>query len=147
MSGFTTSGAERGRAKGPRRLGLVAFLIGVGGVVLGSALQFWAGYHLGSIAQFDVVRAAIEAQKSIDVSKLPPAGGRIVGEVNTISIVGSLAYYGLALWALIQGVVAIVRRRGRAWGVAAIVVIVIGYFVVQLAYSGGLALGAAPYLS
>jgi hypothetical protein len=140
-------GFDRPRPKGPRRLGLIAFVVTVAGVLVGSALQFWAGYHLGSIAQFDVVRASIEAQKAIDLSTLPAAGTRIVGEVNTIAIIGSIAYYASAIWGLVQGIVAIVRRRGRAWGVAAIFVVVIGYFVVQLAYKGGLSIGAAPYLN
>ena len=146
MNDFTRS-MSRQRPKGPRRIGLVAFILAAVAVVVGCALQFWAGNHLGSIAQFDVVRAAIEAQKPIDLSTLPAAGTRVVSEVNTISLVGSIAYYALAIWALVQAIVAIVRRRGRAWGVAAIFVAVIGYFVVQLAYSAGLATGAAPYLS
>jgi hypothetical protein len=145
MTGIS-GGLTRKRPKGPRRLGVVAFILSVAAVIVAGVVQFIAGSTLGSIAQYDVVKAAIEAGGQIDPSTLPAAGKQIVANVNAISVTGSVVYLVIGVWALIQGIVAIVRRRGRAWGVAAVCIVVVGFFLVQIAYNAGLTLGAAPYL-
>lgn len=134
------------RLKGRRTLGIVAFVASCAAAVVGTVIQFVAGFVLGGIAQYVDVASLVEVGKQIDPATLPDAAKQIVSTANAISVIAFLAWLGLALWAIIQGIAAIVKRRGRAWGVTALVVVAVGYFVVQIAYTVGLTAGVAPYV-
>ena len=61
--------------------------------------------------------------------------------------VGFAIWAAFALWAVVQGIVAIIQRRGRAWGIAAVLLAPLSYFfVMQMAYTAGVALGAVPFI-
>lgn len=134
------------KLKGPRTLGVVAVIVASVALLAGSILQYLAGVQLGGIGQYVDVALLVEEGKQIDASTLPEAAKRIVNTANTVSVIAFIVWVLLVLWAIIQGIAAIVKRRGRAWGVAALIVVSVGYFVVQVTYTVGLAAGVAPYL-
>lgn len=134
------------KLRGRRTLGIIAFVASCAAAVVGSVTQFVAGVVLGGIAQYVDVATVVELGKQIDPATLPDAAKQIVGTANAISVVAFLSWLGLALWSGIQGIAAIVTRRGRAWGVTALIVVAVGYFVVQVAYTVGLTAGIAPHL-
>ena len=61
-------------------------------------------------------------------------------------VVSAFLVWGvLALWGFIQGIIAAVKYRGRGWGIAAIVLAVIGGGIVFAFFLVGVGIGAAPY--
>lgn len=134
------------KLKGRPTLGVVAVIVASVGLVAGCILQFVGGMRLGGIAEYIDVALLVEEGKQIDAATLPDAAKRIVNAANTVSVIAFIVWLLLALWAIIQGIAAIVTRRGRVWGIAALVVATVGYFLVQVAYTVGLATGVAPFL-
>lgn len=134
------------KLKGRRTLGVVAFVVAVIALVAGSVLQFVAGLQLGAIAQYVDVGVLVQQGKQIDPATLPDAAKQIVNTANTISVIAFILWLLLSLWAIIQAIAAVVQRRGRAWGVTALIVATVGYFIVQVAYTVGLAISVAPLL-
>lgn len=134
------------REKGSRRLGVIAFVLAAASAVAGAALQFAAGHQLGGIARFPGVADVVRGGGAIDPSTLPADAQAIADQASTLSLIGLAVWIALALWAFIQGIAAVVQRRGRAWGVAAIVVSVVGHVIAQAGYTLGITLGAAPHL-
>lgn len=137
---FAASGA---RAKGARGLGLIAFVVALAGAVIGSILGFIGGMQSGSLAEY----VDITGTTQVDPSTIPPEGqnAAVVGGILTLA--AFVVWGALALWGLIQGIIAAVKNRGRGWGIAAIVVAVLGIGAVLTFASIGLAVGAGPYLS
>lgn len=135
------------KLRGRRTLGVIALIVAMVGLVAGTVLQFVAGAQLGGVGAFVDVGRLVSEGKQIDASTLPDAAKQIVNTANTISVIAFLVWLLLELWAIIQGIAAIVARRGRAWGIAALVVATVGYFVVQIAYTAGLAVGVAPSMN
>lgn len=134
------------RPKGSRTLGVVALVVACAALLAGSIIQYFGGLQLGGVAEFVDVGRLVQQGRQIDAATLPDAAKQIVNTANTISVTAFIVWVLLVLWAIIQGIVAILRRRGRAWGVAALIVVGVGYFVVQVAYTVGLAAGVAPFL-
>lgn len=134
------------RLKGRPTLGVVAVIVASVGLLAGSILQYIAGVQLGGIAEYIDVALLVEEGKQIDATTLPDGAKRIVNTANTVSVIAFIVWLLLALWAIIQGIAATVTKRGRVWGVAALIVATVGYFIVQVAYTVGLAAGVAPFL-
>lgn len=106
---------------------VVALVLGVvGGVLLGNLLASVPGFS--DLAQSgDTTGAQQEfTQRLLDD---PSARGALVG-VSLASGVGSL----FGLWAIVQGIIAAVRRAGRAWGVTAIILAVVAPIVLVVIY-------------
>jgi hypothetical protein len=135
------------RPKGPRTLGLVAFIVAVIAVLAGTLITYAAMYSVGGIGHYVDIAQLVKTGKSIDASSAPAGARRIVAAANDWALIGFAAWAILGVWAVIQGIVAIVRRRGRAWGVAAVIIAPVGYVIVQVGYYFGIAAGLAPYLS
>lgn len=124
-------------AKGPATLGVVAFVVAVAGALIGSILGYVAGLQLGPVAAYGADGTTLSASDiPADVQQSAVTGGILV-----------LAAYGvmavLALWGLIQGIVAAVKNRGRGWAIAAIVVAVIAFLPVSILFGLGTAAGLA----
>ncbi|WP_105565506.1 hypothetical protein [Microbacterium halophytorum] len=130
-AGYPAPYQKQPRPKGKPTLGIVAAIAAIVGVIAGciivgasaSALGQYIGdatmngmsdsYEYDEYATFD------------DTAFLPYLGGVFAG----------FAVYGiLALWGLIQGIFATVLNRGRAWGITAIVVSVVGFVPVMITY-------------
>jgi hypothetical protein len=128
------------RARRGARLGIVAFLLAlvaaVGATVLGSIAAYGIGIGTGrsiALQPMDV---------DFDWSILTP--------VRDWVLLGEIAFWAgtvVGTWALVQGIVAIVKDRGRGWGVAAVILAVIGPIAfavgVQALLAAGFASGAS----
>lgn len=120
----------------PPVLGVVALVLALAATVAGSFVAAIAALQIG-----EVTGAAIAAGASAGgipwASLAPVRGAVLVGEVTFW--VGTV----LGVWALVQGIVAIVQRRGRGAAIAAVVVAALGPAVFTVAVLTALAVAAA----
>lgn len=130
------------KTKNPKTLGLVAFIVALIAVIVGSVLTYLGGLQLGPIAQYaDTTTGTVDAADiPADAQQAALAGGALV-------VAGFVAMAVLALWALIQGIIAAAKNRGRGWGIAAIVIAVLSAIPVSIFLGVGTAAGLAPYLT
>lgn len=136
---------DRGRKpKGPSGLGLVAFIAALAGAVIGAILAFMAGSQFGNLAQYAEVQP--DGSWSLDANTVPAEGQQVAVNAALLTFAAFAVWGILALWGLIQGIVAAVRNRGRGWGIAAIVIAVLGVGAVATFYGIGVAAGVAPHL-
>lgn len=127
-------------AHGPKKktVGVIAFVVGLAAVVVGIIGGVLLGQAFGGSEAFR------ESMRSGSSTTTDPS--QFEGLLTSSSAVTGIAMFylgtALGLWAVIQGVVAIATRRGRAWGVVAIVLAVVG-LIAYGASIGIAALGAA----
>lgn len=118
-------------------LGLLALILGViGGYIMGSALA--NSDALGSIVQNGGTTSFNQQDATRQLMNDPAvvsqlAGGAVVAGIAAI----------LGLWALVQGIIAVVTKRGRGWGVFAIVLAVVATIATFATYVGVAAAAAA----
>lgn len=120
-TGYPPAGHDAGTAqvmpaaKKPGGLGLVALLLALAAAVVAPLVGAVAAFQVGAGAQLDATSASAWA----DLSFLSP--------VREWVLLGEIAFWAgtvLGIWAIVQGIVAIVKRRGLGTGIAAIVVAV-----------------------
>lgn len=130
--------ATTARPKGRPGLGVVAFVVALVGTVAGSILAYAGGLQIGPLAAYST-----DGTTTISPDDLTPAlqQALITGSVLLVVAFGVMAV--LALWALVQGIIAAVKNRGRGWGIAAIVVAVISWLPVVTLLGLGTAAGLA----
>ncbi len=119
-----------------RALGLVALILALVAVIGSSVVGAVAGTSAGLVLGPGLVYAPLDY--SADLSMYSPVRGWV--------LVGEIAFWVgtvLGTWALIQGIVAAVKRRGRGSGIAAIVVAAIGPLVFFTVTWGAFAVGMA----
>jgi hypothetical protein len=105
------------REPGSPALGVIALIAGVLALIVGVVLA-----ALAAQAYADFVRySAGYAGSGIDSSQLPPAAEQSAANAGILALVGIVVWALLALWGLVQGIVAIALRRGRGWGIAAVI--------------------------
>lgn len=100
-------------------LGVIALIVGIVAVVVTPIVAAIASYSIGLGVGREV--ALRPSSASFDLSLLSP--------VRDSVLLGEIAFWTgtvLGIWALVQGIVAIVKRRGRGAGIAAVVVAVLG---------------------
>jgi len=100
-------------------LGIVAFALAVIAAIGATVLGSLAGFNIGQGAGREIALQPMSVD--FDWSILTP--------VREWVLWGELAFWAgtiLGTWAIVQGIVAIVKDRGRGWGIAAVVVAVIG---------------------
>jgi len=130
--------------KNSNRLGLIAFIVALAGVVIGSILAFVGGMQSGSLVQYANTGAN---GAEIDPSTLPESARQAAASAGLLTVGGFLVYGALGLWGFIQGIVAAVKNRGRGLGIAAVVIAVLGGILVIVFLAVGAGAGAAPYIS
>lgn len=121
--------------KKPGGLGLVALLLALAAAVVaplvGAVAAFQVGAGSWSWSSYEPEPAAGWS----DLSFLSP--------VREWVLLGEIAFWAgtvLGVWAVVQGIVAIVKRRGLGTGIAAIVVAVCGLFIFgAVVYGAGIA--------
>ncbi len=94
-----------------------------------------AGFQIGLGA--GAALALLPAEAQTDLSVLSP--------VRDWVLLAEVAFWAgtvLGIWALVQGIIAIARRRGRMQGVIAVVTAALGVLLFALATAVGLAAGA-----
>lgn len=93
-----------------RRLGVVAFVIALVALVGSLIISIILGVDFA------------QADASLDFTSAMSKISAVAGVLALLEIIlGSL----LGIWAIVQGIIAAVQRRGRAWGVTAIVLAVV----------------------
>ncbi|MFC8681663.1 hypothetical protein ACFT30_09080 [Microbacterium ureisolvens] len=125
----TPAPAPRGGALGLVALGLALFAT-IGASVLGGIAAFRIGVGAGR----EITTRAFDAD--FDWSVLAP--------VRDWVLTGEVAFWAgtvIGLWALVQGVVAMVTGRGRGAGIAAVVVAALGPIVFGVVMQGFLTAG------
>ena len=127
----------RTSTKGPKTLGLIAFIASLIAVVGGSILAYIAGLQSGTVAQY------ADSSGQIDPETLPPGAEQSAVLFGVLTVAAFAVYGVFGLWGFIQGIVAAVKNRGRGWAIAAIVLAVLGGVVVSVALGLGAAAGLA----
>lgn len=128
--------APEHRAPASKRLGIIAFAASLLAVVIGAILAFVAGLQAAGIAQY-----VDTSTGQVDPNSLPPGAEQTAVAVAALSVAAFVVYGVLGLWGFIQGIIAAVKNRGRGWGIAAIVIAVLGGIVVVTALGVGAAAG------
>ncbi|MCR2809671.1 MULTISPECIES: DUF3824 domain-containing protein [unclassified Microbacterium] len=124
------------RLAGRRWLGTVAFWLAMTAALGATALGAVAAYNIGLGTGRDL--ALSPGDIDFDWSILTP--------VREWVLIGELAFWAgtvLGIWALVQGIVATVKNRGRGWAIAAIVIAAIGPVAFSIGVQGLLAAGFA----
>lgn len=139
---YAPSGEPRSSQPKSAVLGLVAFALSILAAVVASIVAGVAGYQIGFT--LPTVMQQIDGTTS-DLSFLAPVREQVLmGEVSFW--LGTLA--GIAAIAL--GIMAIVKRAGRAWGITALIVGVLGpvvfFTVLGVTLGIGATAGSATFL-
>ncbi len=129
-------GYEEPKAK-KKTLGVVAFVLGLLSLVLGVVGGFVLGNAITSSGVIDSFRQSADGSTP-DPSQLqqqilndPDAQAGLVGAFVLIGVAALLG-----LWALVQGIIAAVTKRGRGWGIFAIVLAVVATIATFVVYTG-----------
>lgn len=119
-----------------KTVGVVAFILGLASLVIGVV----GGYVIGAaLASSDVIKDVVPTdgatpdQQQLQQQLLSDpnvASQFVVGAV----VIGIAAILGL--WALVQGIIAVVTKRGRGWGVFAIILAVVATIATFATYIG-----------
>lgn len=148
QSGFSAPRAgfdapvDTSRPKNSNRLGLIAFVVSLLAIVIGSILASIGGMQSGSLAQYADYSGGTA---TIDAGTLPDSASQTAIAAGVLTVSGFLVWGVLALWGFIQGIIAAVKNRGRGWGIAAIVLSVIGGGIVFAFFVLAGTIAAAPY--
>ncbi|MGZ8804266.1 MAG: hypothetical protein ACXWZG_03060 [Microbacterium sp.] len=123
-------------ARGGSALGVVAFALAVlaafGATIVGSIAAYSIGLGTGQEIMLDPAAA------DFDWSILAPVRGWV--------LMAELAFWAgtvLGIWALVQGIIATVKNRGRGWGIAALVIALFGPVAFALGFQAFLLAGFA----
>ncbi|WIB32695.1 phage holin family protein [Curtobacterium sp. MCSS17_005] len=109
-------------------LGLLALVLGViGGYIMGSAISNSGA--LSDLLQNGSTTVTPEMQN--EIMSDPAVRSQFMGG---IAVAGVAAVLGL--WALVQGIIAAVTKRGRGWGIFAIILAVVATIATIVTYIG-----------
>ncbi|MFK4481493.1 hypothetical protein [Curtobacterium sp. AB7] len=130
---------EEPKAK-KKTVGVIAFVVGLAALVVGAIGGYLFGQSFGASDAF---------RESMQNSGATPSDAQITELMTSSNVItGSLMFYlgtALGLWAIVQGIIAAVTKRGRGWGVFAIVLAVVALIVFVVAV--GVAAVAASGMS
>jgi hypothetical protein len=121
----------------PRRLGVVAFIVGLVLLVFALVLSVFTGLAFGPVMAGAVTDAGTIDQSAISADD---PGIAAFGALSTVYFLGSIL---LGLWALVQGIVAVVQKRGRAFGIVAMA-LAVATPVISFVVFYGVAFASAP---
>lgn len=124
------------RDAGGRGLGVTALVLSLVATVGAAIAVAVAGFGIGMGAGREIALNPIDAD--FDWSMLAPVRDQV--------LLGEIAFWlgtVIGVWALVQGIVAIVKNRGRGAGIAAVVIAALGPIVFFVALQGFLAAGFA----
>lgn len=121
-------------------LGLTAFLLSMGAAVLAPAAAGIGGYAIGAGTGERLMAGTLGTD--FDWSLLSP-----VREWVLLVEVGFWAGTVVGVWAIVQGIIAIARRAGRGWGIAAVVCAAVGPVIFGLTLQAVIVAGLAASAS
>lgn len=105
-------------------LGIMAFVAAIIAAVVASIVAGIACYYIGVGVSQEVASAPTAAAARFDLRLLTP--------VRDWVLLGEIAFWVgtvCGVWAIVQGIIAIAKRRGRGWGIAAVITAAAGPFV------------------
>lgn len=105
-------------------LGLVAFIASAAALVIGMAGIWLAGFFVGRVVRLVDYPDLIQETEAQLWDTLERAIGAVI-----VLVVAWVLHALVALWGLIQGIVATSLGRGRGWGIAAIVLASSGWML------------------
>ncbi|KTR09004.1 DUF308 domain-containing protein [Curtobacterium luteum] len=119
-----------------KTVGVVAFVLGLVSLIVGVV----GGYLIGAaLASSDAIKDLVPTDGSTpDQSQLQQQlmnDPTVTGQFAVGGIVIGIAAI-LGLWALVQGIIAIVTKRGRGWGVFAVILAVVATIATFATYIG-----------
>ncbi len=124
---------------------VVAFAVALAAIIIGSILAFIGGMQSGALVQY--ATTGPDGTPQIDPSNLSAGEQQAAATAGLLTVAGFLVFGVLGLWGFIQGIIATAKNRGRGFGIAALVLAVLGGVVVAVVFGAGAAAGAAPYTS
>jgi hypothetical protein len=126
-------------AKRKKTVGVVAFVVGVVALVLGVVAGVLLGNGLAnSDAMRDIIANGRTSAGAMDSQELQrqimedPDAMSSLGTGAVVFMIGTL----FGVWAIVQGIVATATKRGRLWGILAIVLAVVAFVVAIAVYAG-----------
>lgn len=126
--GYTTPYAPTAPPAGGSGLGRMALLLALLATVVltivGAVLAWQVGHGIGSSTDLTNLENRVSSD---DLSILTPVRDLVLWVEIT-----SWTATALGIWALVQGIVAIAKRRGRGPGIAAVIIAALGPFVYAL---------------
>ncbi|MBF4614344.1 DUF4064 domain-containing protein [Curtobacterium sp. VKM Ac-1376] len=130
-----------------KTLGVVAFILGLAALVIGVI----GGYVMGSaLANSDAINNLVPSggatpdQQELQQQLMnDPA---VISQIGVGAVIAGIAAI-LGLWALVQGIIAAVTKRGRGWGIFAIVLAVVATIATFATYIGVAAAAAVAATS
>ena len=138
---FVPPGPPAGGAGLGRAALLLALLATVVLTIVGAVIAWQIGQGIGSSTDLTTLENRVASD---DLSILTPVRDLVLWVEIT-----SWAATALGIWALIQGIVAIAKRRGRGPGIAAVIIAALGPFVYALvgyiAFVVGLGIAATQH--
>lgn len=126
------------------KLGMVAFYASLAGLVFGAVILYFAGHSLGEICTIIECTDSSALDETLIMNN--SAAAAILGKSSMLMLLGFFIWGALSLWGLIQGIIAMVKKRGRGWGLAALLIAVLGAIPVFGIFTIGAAASMAPYV-
>ena len=125
-------------AKKKKTVGIIAFFVGVVALVLGVVAGVLLGNGLGNsqaLQDYAANGGAGDPQELQRQLMQDPAAMSSLGTGVVVFGIGSL----FGLWAIVQGIIAIATKRGRVWGVLAVVLALVAAVVAIALYASAIA--------
>ncbi|GAA1492901.1 hypothetical protein [Curtobacterium herbarum] len=125
-------------AKKKKTVGIIAFFVGVVALVLGVVAGVLLGNGLGNsqaLQDYAANGGAGDPQELQRQLMQDPAAMSSLGTGVVVFGIGSL----FGLWAIVQGIIAIATKRGRVWGVLAVVLALVAVVVAIALYGSAIA--------
>jgi len=118
-------------ARKKKTVGVVAFVLGLVALVLGVVVGYLFGTAIVHSQAFDDVlrNGGSTTPDSSAFSDLQ--GSPELATAGGLAILGS----ALGIWSIVQGIIAIVTKRGRAWGVIGLILAVLGPIALFVVYA------------
>ncbi|MBT1679144.1 DUF308 domain-containing protein [Curtobacterium aurantiacum] len=119
-----------------KTLGVVAFVLGLAALVIGVI----GGYVMGSaLANSDAINNLVPSGGATpdqqELQRQLMEDPAVVSQLGVGAVIAGVAAI-LGLWALVQGIIAAVTKRGRGWGIFAIVLAVVATIATIVTYIG-----------
>ncbi|EYT66138.1 hypothetical protein H489_0104985 [Curtobacterium flaccumfaciens UCD-AKU] len=119
-----------------KTLGVVAFVLGLAALVIGVI----GGYVMGSaLANSDAINNLVPSSGATpdqqELQRQLMNDPAVISQIGVGAVIAGVAAI-LGLWALVQGIIAAVTKRGRGWGIFAIVLAVVATIATLVTYVG-----------
>ena len=116
-----------------KTLGVVAFVLGIASLVIGVIGGYVMGSALGNSDALGRLSSGGADQQELQRQLMSDPA--VVSQIGMGAIIAGIAAI-LGLWALVQGIIAVATKRGRGWGIFAIVLAAVATIATFATYIG-----------